>query len=132
MTAAIALVVGFGGVLLGALLTRRNERQSRADALLAEAANDAIRAVALVAASNSTDRKALADYAAAVSRVAMHAAPSVIAAWRAFQEDATTVTADGRARMIVAIQATRAQLGHDHASDADLHVLLFGHRGPNG
>jgi hypothetical protein len=56
--ALIALAVGFGGVLLGATLTRRNDRRSRGDELLAEAANDAIRAIAHVAASNSTDAQA--------------------------------------------------------------------------
>jgi hypothetical protein len=53
--ALIALAVGFGGVLLGAALTRRNDRRARGDELLAEAANDTIRAIAHVAASNSTD-----------------------------------------------------------------------------
>jgi hypothetical protein len=128
--ALIALAVGFGGVLLGAALTRRNDRRSHADALLAEAANDAIRAIAGVASSNSTDAEALPRYASAVSRVAMHATPSVVAAWRSFQDSATTETAEGRARMVAAIQATRVQLGHGSASDADLHVLLFGPGGP--
>ncbi|HEY5193609.1 MAG TPA: hypothetical protein VIJ39_07025 [Solirubrobacteraceae bacterium] len=128
--ALIALAVGFGGVLLGAVLTRRNDRGSRADQLLAEAANDAVRAIAYVAASNSTDAEAQTHYASAVSRVAMHATPSVVAAWRSFQDDATTETTEGRTRMVAAIQATRAQLGHGSASDADLHVLLFGPGGP--
>jgi len=128
--ALIALAVGFGGVLLGAALTRRNDRRSHADALLAEAANDAIRAIAGVAASNSTDAQAQTRYASAVSGVAMHATPSVVAAWRSFQDNATTETAEGRARMVAAIQATRVQLGHGSASDADLHVLLFGPGGP--
>lgn len=47
-TAVIALVVGFGGVVLGALLTRRNERRSRADALLAQALSDAVAAISEV------------------------------------------------------------------------------------
>lgn len=128
--AIIAFAVGLGGVLLGAVLTRRNDRRSRTDALLADAANDAIRAIAYVAGSNSTDAQAQADYASAVSRVAMHATPPVVASWRSFQNDATTETTDGRARMVAAIQATRAQLGHGSASDADLHVLLFGPGGP--
>ncbi len=131
VAALIALAVGFGGVLLGAALTRRNDRRSRADVLLAEAANDAIRAVAYVAMSNTTDVEAQARYASAVSRVAMHATPSVVAAWRSFQDDATTKTADGCARMVAAVQATRAQLGHSQASDHDLNVLLFGPRGPH-
>lgn len=128
--ALIALVVGFGGVLLGAMLTRRNDRRSRGDELLAEAANDAIRAVTHVAASNSTDKQAQTDYASAISRVAMHGTRPVVAAWRSFQDNATTETPGGRALMVAAVQATRAQLGHGLASDADLHVLLFGPGGP--
>lgn len=127
--ALIALAVGFGGVLLAAVLTRRNDRRSRGDELLAEAANDAIRAIARVAASNSTDAKAQADYGSAVSRVAMHGRPSVVAAWRSFQDNATTETKEGRTLMVAAIQATRAQLGHGPASDADLHVLLLAQAG---
>lgn len=127
-----ALIVGLGGVALGslltALLTRRNERQSRGDDLLAQAANDAIDAIAQVARGTSPD--AQARYASAVSRVAMHGAPQVIKAWRSFQDNATTETDDGRTRMVAAIQATREQLGHGSASDADLHVLLFGPGGP--
>jgi hypothetical protein len=76
--ALITLAVGFGGVLLGAVPTRRNDRRSRADELLAEAANDAIRAIAYVAASNSTDAQPQTHYASAVSRVAMQATPSVV------------------------------------------------------
>lgn len=127
-----ALIVGLGGVALGALLTalltRRNERRSRGDDLLAQAANDAIDAISQVAGGTSPD--AQARYASAVSRVALHAAPQVVEAWRRFQDDATTETDDGRARMVTAIQSTRAQLGHGYASDADLHVLLFGPGGP--
>jgi hypothetical protein len=109
--ALIALGVGFGGVVLGAMLTRRNDRRSHGDVLLADAANDAVRAVAAVASSNSTDAHAQTAYASAVSRLALHGTPPVVAAWRSFQNDATTETTDGRVRMVAAIQATRAQLG---------------------
>jgi hypothetical protein len=129
-----ALIVGLVGVALGslltALLTRRNERRSRGDDLLAQAANDAIDAISQVARRTSPD--AQARYASAVSRVAMHGTPQVVKAWRSFQDDATTETEDGRARMVTAIQSTREQLGHGSASDADLHVLLFGPGGPRG
>lgn len=126
------MIVGLGGVALGslltALLTRRNQRRSRGDDLLAQTANDAIDAISQVAGGTSSD--AQARYASAVSRVALHGAPQVVEAWRTFQDDATTETDDGRARMVAAIQSTRAQLGHGSASDADLHVLLFGPGGP--
>jgi hypothetical protein len=123
-TALIALVVGFGGVVLGALLTRRNERQSRADALLAQALSDAVAAISEVAFHESRD--ALARYGSAVSRVGLHGTPEVVEAWRRFQDDATTVTEDGRSRLVVAIQAARTQLGQGAVTDANLHVLLFG------
>lgn len=64
----ITPAVGVGGLLLGALLARRNDRRSRTDELLAEASNDAVRAIAHVASSNSTDAQAQTDYASAVSR----------------------------------------------------------------
>jgi hypothetical protein len=56
--------------------------------------------------------------------MAMHGTPPVVATWRSFQDKATTETLEGRALMVAAIQATRAQLGHGPASDDDLHVLL--------
>jgi hypothetical protein len=129
MTAVIALVVGFGGVVLGAMLTRRNERQSRADALLAQALNDAVAAISEVA--HHTSPEALARYASAVSRIALHAPPEIVEAWRRFQNDATTVTEDGRVRLVAAIQAARGQLGHGSATDTDVYVLLFGHDSPS-
>jgi hypothetical protein len=122
-TALVALIVGFGGVILGALLTRRNERRLRADDLLAQALNDAVAAISEVA-GGSGDARAL--YASAVSRVALHAPPDVVESWRRFQDDATTTTEDGRTRLVAAIQSARTQLGHDPVPDADLHILLFG------
>lgn len=126
--ALIALVVGFGGVILGALLTRRNDRRARADVLLVEALNDAVAAIAEVAGGGGPD--ALIRYASAVSRVALHAPPEVAEAWRRFQDDATTGTLAGRARLLAAIQAARHQLGHGSVSDVDLAVLLFGPHPP--
>jgi hypothetical protein len=129
-----AVIVGFVGIALGAglaaLLTRRNERRSHADELLAQAVNDAINAIADVAAGISQD--AQARYASAVSRVALHGSSQVVATWRLFQNDATTETDDGRNRLVAAVQSVRAQLGHGDAADSDLHVLLFGPGGPRG
>jgi hypothetical protein len=114
---ASAVIVGFVGIALGAaltaLLTRQNERRSHADELLAQAVNDAIDAIAAVAAGSSPD--ALACYASAVSRVALHG---------------TTRTDDGRRRLVTAVQSVRAQLGHGNTADSDLHVLMFGPGGP--
>jgi hypothetical protein len=125
------VIVGFVGIALGAaltaLLTRQNERRSHADELLAQATNDAIDAIALVAAGHSD---AQARYASAVSRVALHGSPRVVATWRTFQDDATTETDDGRRRLVAGVQSVRTQLGHGDAGDSDLHVLMFGPGGP--
>jgi hypothetical protein len=132
MDASTAGIIGLVGVILGsgltALLTRRNERLSHADELLAQAVNDAIDAIADVAAG--TARDAQARYASAVSRIALHGSPHVVTAWRRFQDDATSETDDGRIRLVAAVQSVREQLGHENATDADLHVLLFGPGGP--
>jgi hypothetical protein len=121
------VVVGFSGIALGAaltaLLTRRNERRSHSDELLAQSVNDAIDAIAGVA---SGSQEARPRYASAVSRVALHGSPLVVAAWGHFQTDATTETLDGRERLVAAVQSVRAQLGHGEAADGDLHTLLFG------
>lgn len=59
MDASTAAIVGLVGVVLGAtltaLLTRRNERRSHSDELLAQAVNDAIDAIADVAAGTASD-----------------------------------------------------------------------------
>jgi hypothetical protein len=127
VAALIALAIGFGGVLLGARLTRHNDRRSRADDLLARALSDAVAAISDVAAG--TVPNAMASYGSAVARIALHAPPQVVQAWRYFQDDATTGTEDGRSRLVTAIQAARKKLGHGRVSDRDLHVLLFGPRG---
>jgi hypothetical protein len=124
MTALIALVVGFGGVGLGALLTRRNERRSRAEGLLTQALNDAIEAIAQVAAGGDTD--AQTHYASASARIALHGPPEVVESWRRFEDESSTSTEKGRLCLLAAVQAARKALGHDAVSDADLRMLLFG------
>lgn len=120
----LSFVLGLGGITLGALLERRNQKKAQAARLLTEALNDAMSAIAEVANRAAPD--AQARYASAVSRIALHAPPSLVATFRAFQDDATTVTPDGRARLVAAIQQARKVLGHDPVTDADCAVLLFG------
>jgi hypothetical protein len=55
MTAVIALIVGFGGVGLGALLARRNEKRSSSERLLTQALNDGVAAIAEIAAGGGAD-----------------------------------------------------------------------------
>lgn len=121
----IGLVVGFGGVLLGAQLTRRNERRSTADDLLAQALSDAIAAIADVAMGD-TSKEALSRYASAMARIGLHAPPEVMRAWRQFQDDPHTATAERQAKLVAAMQVARTRLGHAPVSDEDLDVLLFG------
>jgi hypothetical protein len=120
--AAVALGAG-----LGAYLARRNERASHIDRLLAEALNDVVAAIADVAGGEGSP--AQARYASAVSRIALHASPEVVSAFRAFQDHATTYTTDGRTRLVEALQLARADLGHKPAAPDDLQTLLFGGQG---
>jgi hypothetical protein len=122
------LVVGFGGVGLGGLLARRNERQSRADGLLTQALNDAVAAIAEVAAGGGYD--AQAHYASASARIALHGPREVVESWRYFQDEGTTNTEQGQARLMTAVQVARTALGHGAVSDADMRVLLFGPNRP--
>jgi hypothetical protein len=50
----------------------------------------------------------------------------VCATYDPLQDEGTTNTEEGRARLVVAVQAARKALGHKMVSDADLRVLLFG------
>lgn len=120
----IPLIVGLAGVVLGALLTRRNEKKSYGARLLVEALNDAVTAIAEVAGGEG--RAAQNRYASAMSRIALHASPEVISGFRDFQVDATTATEDGRKRFIAAVQRARLELGHQKADDSDLSDLMFG------
>ena len=60
----------------------------------------------------------------------MHASPDVISKFRTFQDNPTTSTSVGRARLIKAVQQVRRELGHRHAPDEDIAVLLFGNAEP--
>jgi hypothetical protein len=124
----IPLVVGLIGVVVGGLLTRRNEKKAQGERLLVEALNDATTAIAEVA--GGVGRPAQNRYASAMSRIALHASPGVISQFREFQDDATTATQDGRERFINAVQQARLELGHGRVNDEDLAVLLFGNSEP--
>lgn len=128
MDILIPLAVGLIGVVVGGLLTRRNEKKAQGERLLVEALNDAATAIAEVA--GGVGRSAQNDYASAMSRIALHASPDVISRFREFQDDATTATDSGRARFIDAVQQARIELGHGRADDEDLAVLLFGNSEP--
>jgi len=125
--ALVAVAVGFGGVVLGALLARRNERRSRSDVLLVEALNDATAAIAEAAVGTEGAQQ---RYASALARIGLHGSPEVVTAFRVFQDDATTLTEDGRDRLVAALQVARRRLGHGAVSELDLQVLLFGPGGP--
>jgi hypothetical protein len=126
--ALITLAVGLVGVVLGGLLARRNEKRAQGERLLVEAFNDAATAIAEVAGGEG--KEAQNRYASAVSRIALHASPAVISKFRDFQEDATTSTVGGRARLIAAVQEARKELCHGQAPDDEIAVLLFGNDEP--
>ncbi len=129
LTALITFAVGFGGVILGGLLSRHNERRAHGERLLVEALNDAATAIADVAGGEG--KPAQSRYASAMSRIALHASPAVIARFREFQDDATTTTPDGRLRLIEAVLEARRELGHGRVDSEDLAVLLFGSTEPD-
>jgi hypothetical protein len=120
----VSFVVGILGVVLGAWMTRRNEKKATAERLLIEAVNDALKAIASNAHVGGAETKAA--YASAVSRIGFHGSPAVVSAFGRFQDDATTVTADGRRRLLAAVILTRAELGQTAADESDLSILMFG------
>lgn len=121
--AIVTLIVGVGGVALGAWLARRNEKRAAGERLLVEALNDAVASIAEVA-NGVPD--AQARYASAVSRIALHASPRVANAYRRFQDVANTGTPEGRRLLVLALQEARQDLGHETLGADDLAVLLFG------
>jgi hypothetical protein len=123
MEVVAALAAGVIGVALGAWLTRRNEKQAATERLLVEAINDLVDAVAGVAHGVPNAR---AQYGSALARVALQGSPELARAFRHHQEDATTITPEGRRRLIAAIQQARKELGHQPLDERDLEVLLFG------
>jgi len=124
VTAVVAVVSALGGVSLGAVLTRRNEKRAQAERLLVEALNDAAAAIAEVAQDESPGARA--RYASAVARIALHGSPLMVATFRRFQDDATTETIDGRSRLLAAMMVARTGLCHQEAAEDDLAVLFFG------
>ncbi|MDO8213537.1 hypothetical protein [Conexibacter sp. CPCC 206217] len=122
--AIVTVLVALGGIGLGALLSRHNERRSHADRLLVDALNDLVSAVAEVANGGGLD--AQARYASAAARIALHAPGEVVEAFRAFQVNATTGTADGRSRFLHALQTARRATGADDVTNDQLAALIFG------
>lgn len=120
MTIVVSVVAG---IVVGAVLARRNARRSHADELLADALNDLVSAIADVAGG---DADAQRRYASATSRIALHGSPELVEAFRAFQRNANTGTDDGRRRLIAALQAGREELGRRRVDDDAARVLLFG------
>lgn len=93
-----------------------------------EAVSDVVDGIAGVA-QGIPDAKA--RYAAAQARIALHGSPEVAQAFGLFQADATTITPDGRRRLVAAMQQARLELGRQRLDERDLEVLLFGSRPPN-
>lgn len=128
ITVAVGVAATLGGIALGGVLTRRNERRAQGERLLVEAFNDAVSAIAKVSMG---DQAAASGYLSAVTRIGLHSPPTVLEKFRDFQMDPTVETADGQARLIAAIQAARTELGYEQVKDADLAGLLFGKNRPS-
>lgn len=122
---AAAIGAGVVGVALGAWLARRNEKRAATERLMVEAVNDVVDGVAGVAQGVPN---AQARYASALARVALHGSPEVAKAFSHHQEDATTITPEGRHRLVAALQAARQDLGHEPLDERDIAVLLYGPR----
>ena len=118
-----ALAAGVIGVVLGALLARRNEKRAATERLLVEAVSDVVDGIAGVAQGIPD---AQARYAAALARVALHGSPEIVRAFSHHQEDATTITPEGRSRLVAAMQQARLELGRQQIDERDLEILLFG------
>jgi hypothetical protein len=123
MEVVSALAGGVVGVALGAWLTWRNEKRATTERLLVEAVSDVVDGIAGVAQGIPD---AQARYAAALARVALHGSPEVVHAFSHHQEDATTITPEGRRRLVAAMQQARLELGRQRLDERDLEVLLFG------
>ena len=119
------IVAGVIGVSLGAWLAQRRDKHASDERLLVEALNDMVGGIADVANGVSG---ADARYASALARVVLHGSPRVVGALCAFQEDATTVTPQGRGRLVAALQEARRELGHPGLPDEQAVTLLFGIR----
>jgi ElaB/YqjD/DUF883 family membrane-anchored ribosome-binding protein len=124
VSATLAIVAAALGVVLGAHLARRNERAGSSDRLLAEALDEVVSSIADVASGQGASARA--QYASAVSRIALHASPAVVHSFRCFQDHATTYTQEGRERLLEALQLARRDLGHEPAASDDLRALRFG------
>jgi hypothetical protein len=123
-TAAIAGAAAVIGVLCGALLNRRNEKQAEADRLLVSALNDAMIAIAEAAQGGGSEVRA--RYASAKARIALYASPAVVTVFRRFQDEANTATAEGRALLIDVVFAARHELGKQAANRSDIEKLVLG------
>lgn len=123
MEIATALAAGVVGVALGAWLARRNEKRAATERLLVEAVSDVVDGIAGAAQGIPN---AEARYAAALARVALHGSPEVVRAFSHHREDATTITFEGRRRLLVAMQQARSELGRQRLNERDLEVMLFG------
>ncbi len=111
------------GVIFGALLNRRNEKQAEADRLLVSALNDAM--IAIAEAAQGGNREAMSRYASAMARIALYASPTLVTAFCRFQDEANTVTAEGRRLLIDVVLAVRHELGKQPTERSDIEKLVF-------
>ncbi len=121
----VSVLAVLGGVVLGALLTRRNDKRATSERLLTEALNDIVGGIA--DAANGVPG-AHARYASAMARLALHGNAEVVWAFREWQEIANTGTTEGRNALATAVQEARRTLGQGELGNDDMFTLLFGSR----
>lgn len=111
------------GVLLGAWVTRRNDKRAATDRLLVETLNEIVGGIS---DSASGVPGAQARYATAMAQLALHGSPEVVRAFRQFQDLGETISNEGREILAQALFAARKELGRNAIDADDAYVLLFG------
>lgn len=125
----VSMLAVLGGVVLGALLTRRHDKQATMERLLVEALNDVVGAIA--DAANGVPG-AGARYASGMSRLALHGDAEVVRAFARFQEITNTGSKEGRDALVAAIHEARQRLKLGELRDEEVSTLLFGPRQRSG
>ncbi len=85
--------------------------------------------IAIAEVAQGGGREATVRYASAKARIALYASPVVVTAFRRFQDEANTATAEGRALLIDVVLAVRSELGKQATNRADIEKLVFDREG---
>jgi hypothetical protein len=81
--------------------------------------------IAIAEAAQGGGSEVRARYASAKARIALYASPAVVTVFRRFQDEANTVTAEGRALLIDVVLTVRHELGKQATNRSDIEKLVF-------